>query len=151
MATKLDLRKQEIEEICLNSRETSLAEQPERPRQKRLAWHIDRRSRTKEVVLLDPKDYRNNPNDDTGSKVYECVKELDRMLHEFEPAASDESGPRTLKCKNWYEDQATAQFYFVYHLPAECEVPSGDTEFRSLNKLYKTSTPSIGARIRLAR
>jgi hypothetical protein len=151
MATNLDLRKQEIEEICLDSSETSLAEQPEKPRQKRLAWHIDRLSRTKEVVLLDPKDYGNNPDDDTGSKVYERVKELARMLHEFEPAASDESGPRTLKCKGWYEDQATAQFYFVYRLPAECEVPSGDTEFRSLSKLYKTSTPSIGARIRLAR
>jgi len=151
MATNLDLRKQEIDEICLDSSESSLAEHHEKPRQKRLAWHMDRLSRTKEIVLLDPKDYGNNPEDDTGSKVYERVKELARMLHNLEPAASDESGPRTLKCKGWYEDQATAQFYFVYHLPPECEVPSKDTEFRSLYKLYTTSKPSVGARIRLAR
>jgi hypothetical protein len=99
MATNLDLRKQEIDEICLDSSESSLAEHHEKPRQKRLAWHMDRLSRTKEIVLLDPKEYGNNPEDDTGSKVYERVKELARMLHNLEPAASDESGPRTLKCK----------------------------------------------------
>lgn len=151
MATSLDLRKPEVEEICLHSSEASLVEQPEKPRHKRLAWHGDRLSQRKEIVLLDPKDYGNNPDDDTGSVVYERIKELARTLHDLEPAASGESGPRTLKCKGWYEDQATAQFYFVYHLPPECEAPSEDMGFRSLYELYKTSTPSVGARIRLAR
>ena len=149
MAMNLDLRKQEIQEAQLDP-EMSSAEQTEKPRHTRLAWHTDRFSQAKEIVLLDPKDYGNNPDDDKGFKVYERVKELANFLHNIESAVSDGSGLRMLKCKGWYEDQATSQFYFVYHLPSECEVPSGDMGFRSLEKLYKTSTPSIGARIRLA-
>lgn len=151
MATILDFRKQEIEEIAHDSSEASLAEQVGKPRQTRLAWHKDRLSQAKELVLLEPKDYGNNPDDQTGSKVYDRVKELARMLHSLDPSASDESGPRTLKCKGWYEDQATAQFYFIYHLPPECEAPSADLEVRTLYRWFKTSTPSVGTRLRLAR
>jgi hypothetical protein len=147
MANSLDLRKLEVMEISPNSSEGS---QSEKPREKRLAWHTDRISRRREIVLLDPKDYGNNPDDDTGFRVYERVKQLAGTLHNLEPAALAESGPHTLKCRGWYEDQATAQFYFVYQLPSECELPSEDIEFRSLYKIYKTSTPSVGVRIRIA-
>ncbi|RYP42655.1 hypothetical protein DL767_000024 [Monosporascus sp. MG133] len=139
MATELDLRKQEITEIDASS-VASL----------RLAWHKGRGSSASELVMVDPKDYGNNPDDDTGNKVYNRVKDLARTLHNFEPA-SDGDGPRILKCKGWYEDQAAAQFCFVYQLPPECANHSGDVEFLTLYKAYGISKPPVGTRIRLAR
>lgn len=139
MATDLDLRKQEITEIS-----TGLAASL------RLAWHRGRGSRTNELVLVDPKDYGNNPDDDTGYKVYDRVKDLAHTLHNLEPALGG-NGVGMLKCRGWYEDQAAAQFCFVYDLPPECDKHAGNVEFLTLQKAYSISKPPVGTRVQLAR
>jgi len=138
MTASLDLRKVEIQELSGSLTTWS----DEKPNQIRLAWHATPTSEAKELVLLDPKDY-GNADDATGSKVYGRVKDLAGTLHSLEI-------PHILKCKGWYEDQATAQFYFVYHLPSECESQSGGAEFLSLYEAFKIVRPSVGARMRLA-
>lgn len=139
MTTELDLRKQEITEIDAGLT-ASL----------RLALHRSRGSASSELVLVDPKDYGNNPDDDTGYKVYNRVKDLAQTLHNFAPAQSGD-GPCLLECKGWYEDQATAQFCFVYKLPPECANHPGIVEFLALYRAYGISKPPVGTRIRLAR
>jgi len=111
-------------------------------RHRRLARYND------EFVLLDPKDYGENPDDSSGDKVYDRVKALAKQLSSFPWRLTGEDGIWTLLCKGWYEDQSTSQFYFVFRLPPECEEPC---QPKSLYQIYRTSKPSVGTRIRLAR
>jgi len=138
MATDLDRRKREIIEIGDSSG-------------LRLAWHRLQEPALRELVLVEPKDYGNNPDDDTGDIVYSRIKDLARFLHELEPALHGEANkPRTLKCKGWYEDQATSQFCFVYHLPPECANHTEKLDFVTLYQAYSISKPPVEMRIRLA-
>jgi hypothetical protein len=151
MENNIDLRKQEITE---RSSSTYRASPAVDVNGLRLAWHTSRHTDLSELVLLEPKDYASNPDNKAGSKVYDRIKELARVLHGFELAA--DSNSHLLKCKGWYDDQAIAQFYFVYHLPPECvAVPSSlssgnGIEFMSLFEAYNTSHPLAGDRVRLA-
>lgn len=145
----IDRRKLEIEEIVNHALQSSRTSGDEIPRNRRLAWFKKPGSNQKSLVLLDPKDYGNNPDDPAGYKVYERVRELALELRGFHETA--DPIPNTLPCRGWYEDQATAQFYFILHLPPECEMPSINTRIRTLHEMYKKSRPSVGARIKLSR
>lgn len=138
MATGPDLRKREITEIGASSG-------------LRLAWHRLPDSSSRELVLVEPKDYGNNPDDDTGGIVYSRIKDLARFLLDLEPALHGETNkPCTLKCKGWYEDQSTSQFCFVYHLPPECANHTEKLDFITLYQAYSISKPPVETRIRLA-
>lgn len=134
----MDLRKAQITELDQRTlKPNGLTNQ----RHRRLARFKN------ETVLLDPKDYGNNPDDSTGDKVYARVKDLANDLAHILPALPFGIQFGTLECRGWYEDQATSQFYLVYSLPPECEEPC---EPKTLSQMFKSSKPSVGSRIKLA-
>jgi len=155
MGSQVDRRKREVKEIeSQTSQSSGESEQPVLSlRKRRLAWFRDPNLNDADIlVLLDPKDYGNNPDDPAGYKTYDRVRELAQLLCEF-PSDSHAEGDNlyTLKCKGWYEDQTTEQFYFIYAIPPECLVSDASTKIRNLLELYKRSRPAIGDRIKLAR
>jgi len=136
----MDLRKAQI---------TELDQDTLRPRDGLVNLRFRRLARYKgETVLLDPKDYGENPDDSTGEKVYARVKELASDLARLLPTLPFGIEAGTLECKGWYEDQSTSQFYLVYSLPPECEEPCKP---KCLSEIFRSSRPSVGARIGLAR
>lgn len=99
------------------------------------------------VVLLDPKNYGENPNDPLGKKVIERVDQLAKTLHGIKDKG-DLDTFRTLHCLGWFEHDRQNQFYFVYELPAPNDPPMHlDTLLEHVNSNFK---PSVTARIRLA-
>lgn len=126
----MDLRKVNVEEITASiSRELG--------RKRRVAKYSG------ETVLLDPKTYGENPEDKSGNKIYERVKDLARELNNISP---DEW--QTLRCRGWFEDTQKEQFYFVYETPAYCEAP---TKYKTLYQYVDSSfMPSVSDRIQLA-
>ena len=126
------IRKKEIVELSRPARGT-------RP-PRRLARYDNK------IVLLDPKNYGENPQDKLGEKVKDRVRELAQFLHDIDPEVN-----RTLKCRGWYEDDVNDQFYLVFELP----VRTVDGQSPSVQSLYdlvgSTFKPSVTARIQLAR
>ena len=126
------IRKKEIIELSKLARGT-------RP-SRRLAKYHD------QIVLLDPKNYGENPQDKLGQKVKDRIRDLAYFLHNIDPDVD-----RTLKCRGWYEDDVNDQFYLVFELPVIIvgqHLPS----VQSLHDLVEsTFRPSITARIQLAK
>lgn len=109
----------------------------EQQRQRRLARYKG------ETVLLDPKNYGENPEDRTGEKIYTRIKQLAELLNTIDP---DEK--YILRCQGWFEAASTEQFYLVYSPPAYAQLPM---QYITLHQYVgSTFKPSVTARIYLA-
>lgn len=97
-----------------------------------------------QIVLLDPKNYGENPEGTDGDKIYARVKDLAQELSKMMPEEC-----QTLHCKGWYEDSKRKQFYLVYEPPPYSSAP---TEYKTLyDYIGSTFRPSLNDRISLAR
>lgn len=123
------LRSIKLQEIPMN--------QPQNDRLRRLAKYENG------FVLVDPKNYGENPNDELGEKVYDRVRELADIMHGW-----DHDQFRTLICKGWFEDAVKGQFCFVMELPTECREPALPKYLHSY--VESSFKPSVTARVRLA-
>ena len=95
-------------------------------------------------VLIDPKTYGQDPEDEAGELVEPRVEELARKLStgQFDDAL-------TLRCKGYFE--VPPQFCFVYHLPPHCPIPDSPNPPQSLfDHLTNNFRPSQTDRLRLA-
>jgi len=95
-------------------------------------------------VLIDPKTYGQDPEDEAGELVEPRVIELAKMLSTRQ---FDET--MTLQCKGYFE--VPPQFFFVYNLPPHCPTPESPNPPPSLfEHLSKNFKPSQTDRLRLA-
>ena len=134
----MDLRLENVKEI------PSPSTPPEEQRECRLAKYNDQNDQNDQIVLLDPKDWGQNPDDPRGNKVYERFKELAQKL-----STVRHEDCQTLHCKGWFQDQVKRQFYLVYEPPSSCQAP---TKYATLHELFEsTFKPSLTDRFILAR
>lgn len=150
-----------------NDKKSGPAQKPTQQHQQKLKWHRPRTRRlayyNDELVLLDPKDYDEDETDDinVSDLVYERVKTLAQVLNRYGPTEF-----QSLRCKGWFEDVASEQFYFVYEIPFSSArlrlatsgggvaVGSGtDLTFPDslLDYISSSFRPSLSQRIELAR
>ncbi|KAG8533859.1 uncharacterized protein KY384_001600 [Bacidia gigantensis] len=127
----IDLRKNDIAELDQSSRNA----------QYRLLAKL---KRDHHYVLLDPKCYKEDDDEQKGRRAAEAMKELVRVLGQMYTADS-----RLLQCDGWYEDQAQEQFYLVFRLPPNIEEPLTKPLF--LDEFYSTYRPGLHMRFQLAR
>ena len=125
----LDLRSRKVEEL------SSLS--PDKANYRQLARYDG------DTVLLDPKNYGENEDDEVGDKVHDRVLAFARMLSNL-----DFEEFRTLKCKGWYEGASKDQFYLAFEPPAGAQPMKQPRTLYDL--VYSNFKRSVAARIELA-